>query len=245
VKDSVPANGDSLTVRLYASYKDNNKDTKYAYLEIRVEDGTCICPAKISDTQWLNFMCHNLGALDIISPSQLITREHHGDWYRFGAKQTSMKNTSAHDADNSWDNPNYYTLSGNWPADSIPCPAGWRLPDIDELSAVINKNMNNANISKINPLSDVPDPWKPFSGNQTFSNLKKSGDYLYLPTAGSRYRTSYDLRDRGIYGFYWSSSTGSSSGFGYNIEVTSTPNTLRVNHINRDFGYSVRCVEAE
>jgi hypothetical protein len=99
VKDLVPASGNFLTVKLYASYKPQEDPgvTKYAYLEIRVEDGTCICPAKKSNTEWLNYMCHNLGGLDIISPSQLITREHHGDWYRFGAKNASMKNTPAND----------------------------------------------------------------------------------------------------------------------------------------------------
>jgi hypothetical protein len=79
VKNLVPDNGDSLTVKLMASYKDSNNADKLTYLEIRVEDGTCVCPAKISATQWLNFACHNLGGLDILSPSQLITREHHGD----------------------------------------------------------------------------------------------------------------------------------------------------------------------
>jgi hypothetical protein len=47
VKNMVPVNGDSLSVRLLASYKvqENPTITKYVYLEIRVEDGSCICPA--------------------------------------------------------------------------------------------------------------------------------------------------------------------------------------------------------
>jgi hypothetical protein len=58
-----------------------------------VEDGTCICPARIDANTWLNFMCHNLGGIDIISPSQVITYKHHGNWYRFGAKNSSVVNT--------------------------------------------------------------------------------------------------------------------------------------------------------
>ncbi|MDR2086341.1 MAG: hypothetical protein LBP72_04115, partial [Dysgonamonadaceae bacterium] len=90
IRDLVPANGNSLTVKLTASYRDSNNEPKLAYLEIRVEDGTCVCPAKTESNKWKNFMCHNLGGLDIISSSQLITRAHHGDWYRFGADTVSM-----------------------------------------------------------------------------------------------------------------------------------------------------------
>jgi hypothetical protein len=133
VKDMVPSNGDSLTVKLYASYKpaETPDVTKYAYLEIRVEDGTCICPVKKSATEWLNFMCHNLGGLDIISSSQLITRAYHGDWYRYGASQVSMRNTPDNDESTAWDNATYQSDYSNWTND--PYPAGWQLPTFTEL----------------------------------------------------------------------------------------------------------------
>jgi uncharacterized protein (TIGR02145 family) len=244
VKDLVPANGDSLTVKLYASYKpDNTDETKYAYLEIRVEDGTCICPAKKDANTWVNFMCHNLGGEDIISSSQLITRAHHGDWYRFGAKNPSMKNTPAHDTDNTWDNANYY-ISGNWPDNENenignPCPAGWQLPSITELAAVINKNANGNDIGVINPLTDVPASWLPAS-NQTFSNLKKSGDYLYLPAAGDRHVTGL-LLDRGGYGYYWSSTL---IGHGRYIQIHNVGNTT-VSSVDSEYAMTLRCVEKE
>jgi uncharacterized protein (TIGR02145 family) len=241
IKTRVPSNGDSLTVKLIATYMNNGGLPRVAYLEIRVEDGTCICPAKIDADTWLNFMCHNLGGIDIISSAQLITREHHGDWYRFGAKQTSMKNTSAHDTDNTWDNPNYYTLDGDWPADSVPCPAGWRLPTITELAPLINKNTSGNTIPVINPLTDVPDPWQS-AINSPFSNLKKSGDYLYLPIAGFRLFTNFTLNNRGAFGYYWSS-TGSSNA--RNLLVNSKDGTSLVDTSNRGYGYSVRCVQAE
>jgi uncharacterized protein (TIGR02145 family) len=242
VKNLVPASGNSLTVKLYASYKDDNLDTKYAYLEIRVEDGTCICPAKISDTKWLNFMCHNLGGLDIISSSQLVTREHHGDWYRFGVKNVSMKNTSEHDANNTWDNNASYTALGNWPDNynvyiGNPCPAGWQIPLIDELAAVINMKYSNTTIPEINPLTNVPVSWVA-SGNQTFCNLKKSGDYLYLPATGYR-ETNGKLSLRGSNGFYWSS-TGHSTTEGRYIGIIGFAFFL-----DRGYGFSVRCVEKE
>jgi uncharacterized protein (TIGR02145 family) len=248
VRTLAPADGDSLTVQLIASYKPGGStETRYAYLDIRVEDGTCVCPAKKSATEWLNFMCHNLGGLDIISPSQLITREHHGDWYRFGAKNASMKNTSTNDTrTNSWDNSSYYT-AGNWP-DNVdanignPCPVGWRLPAFAELAAAVNKNTDNSVISPaINPLSNVPASWIPAS-NQTFGNLTKSGDYLYLPAAGSRYFGDGGLLYRGYYGYYWAS-TGFDSTSGRYVRLSSE--AWPVSGAYRHYGFSVRCVEAE
>jgi uncharacterized protein (TIGR02145 family) len=235
VKNKVSDNGDSLTVRLYASYKENNDESKYAWLEIRVEDGTCICPAKTGSNTWLNFMCHNLGALDIISPSQLITYEHHGDWYRFGAKNYSLKNEGTNnDIVDDWissSNANYpfYTGSGDWPVDEIsgnglanPCPAGWRLPTNSEWTAVINNNNNTSWIS---------------GGNV----LRKLGDELILPGAGLRGYTNGRLTTRG-YGYYWSS-TGrdSSDGWIMNFEA-GQPATSYARHGG---GLSVRCVESE
>jgi uncharacterized protein (TIGR02145 family) len=247
VKNLVPSNGDSLTVKLIASYKTAAEPAaiKYAYLEIRVEDGTCVCPAKKSATEWLNFMCHNLGGEDIISSSQLITRAHHGDWYKFGATATSMYNTEAHDSNNSWDNSNY-TSSGNWPDDGTPpCPAGWRLPTKGEWTAVMGLTADYSSISdsdctnaSSNAISSVPSA--SWTGG-VFTNFKKVGDYLFLPAAGYRHGSNGALYSRGSCGEYWSSIEESSTtwdlyvGYGYQ----SMYNT------GRTFGFSVRCVAAE
>jgi uncharacterized protein (TIGR02145 family) len=252
VKDLVPDNGDSLTVRLYASYKDNNKDTRYAYLEIRVEDGTCICPAKISDTQWLNFMCHNLGGLDIISPSQLITYEHHGDWYRFGAKKPSLVNTGTNNGSQDWTYgsygaiPPYYAQetgyaqdnsNWNWPDvldDDIgnPCPAGWRLPTEPEWSGAYGRNTQ----------AYVPDPWITSQDNlSVFSNLKKLGDDLMLPIAGQRnYTYNGLLSARGTSGYYWSS-TGYNENNSRYVSFSSVNSSI-ITSVRR-IGLSVRCTE--
>jgi uncharacterized protein (TIGR02145 family) len=186
-------------------------------------------------------MCHNLGGLDIISASQLITREHLGDWYRFGASQASMKNTQDNDTRNNgtWDNDNYYGLAGNWP-DYVntnignPCPAGWRLPAIDELYAAVNKD--------INPLSNVPATWLS-AGSQTFSNIKKSGDYLYLTTNGERGQNDGSLSGRGVAGSYWSYQGDNYyvQGSYMNFTVAGS-NTNKARHL---YGMSVRCVEKE
>jgi uncharacterized protein (TIGR02145 family) len=156
-----------------------------------------------------------------------------------------MKNTSANDTRiNSWDNPDYYTSSGDWPANSVPCPAGWRLPDIDELAAVVNMNRNNGNITEINILSNVPASWVAYKTDQSvFSNLKKSGDYLYLPAASLREYSDRSLRNRGYCGVYWSSSSGSNSSLGLYMSLYSE--SQHTDNHYRGAGFSVRCVQAE
>jgi uncharacterized protein (TIGR02145 family) len=256
----VPANGDSLTVKLYASYKPNgSNEIKYAWLEIRVEDGTCICPAKTGANTSLNFMCHNLGGLDIISSSQLITYEHHGNWYRFGAKAPSVVNEGTNNgAPQGWTynvtgaTPPYYAevtgytqnnSSWDWPdalagyAEIIanPCPAGWRLPTRGEWEDVIAFNNSPVN---------VPDPWEPDNeDHQTvFCNLKKFGDDLILPSAGIRGEALGQIGYRGVRSFYWSS-PGDINNRAYYLYFEH--GNLRSINANRGCGLSVRCVEAE
>jgi uncharacterized protein (TIGR02145 family) len=239
IKNLVSQNGDSLTVRLVASYKpEGNSDTKLAYLEIRVENGTCVCPAKVSSSPetWLNFMCHNLGGLDIISPSQLITRAHHGDWYMFGAYEASVKNTPTHDTDQLWDNNYCYSnLEDVWANDGVPpCPAGWRMTKKEEWQAVINAS-NNAP-------SNIPEQWYP-ENTKEFRNLKGFGNYLYLPAAGHR-DTSNRLQSRARVGYYRTLQGLSGTHRGYFMSFSKSDAGCD-NHDFAQFGFSVRCVAAE
>jgi uncharacterized protein (TIGR02145 family) len=249
VRSLVPANGDSLTVKLIAAYTDSDELPKVAYLEIRVEDGTCVCPAKISATEWLSFMCRNLGAeYDVISSAQLLTRAHHGDWYLFGAKNVSMANTVAHDTDNTWDDDYYTDGVTDWPAANNPCPAGWRMPLYDEWSAVAT-SANNA-------YAPVPDPWHPthVSGVtiiDEFRNLEKIGDNLFLPIAGRRDSGTTNnyppgLSGRGAEGCYWSTMAISMSSTDYRglflyIGNSSGTHTVGIDIIKKGQGLSVRC----
>jgi uncharacterized protein (TIGR02145 family) len=249
IQDLVPDDGNFLSVQLIASYKpDGSTETKLAYLEIRVEDGTCVCPAKISATQWKNFACHNLGGEDILSSSQLITRAHHGDWYRWGAKTVSVQNLDA-TTDNSpagWNDetnasapytPYYqdsqtYGSGVDWIAANDPCPAGWRLPVAAELAGLVSTS-NNSWIGV--------GPWGGH-GNTQFGNVKKVGDYLYLPAAGNRNTGNGSMRYRGGNGSYWSNSANGSYGKAMNF---SGGNQNLDIYIARSYGYSVRCVAVE
>jgi uncharacterized protein (TIGR02145 family) len=178
--------------------------------------------------------------LDILSSSQLITRAHHGDWYRFGATAVSMANTPAHDANNTWDDSYYQDNNDPWANDGTPiCPVGWRLPTNPEFAAAINKDASNGNLGTDNNTLARPGTWSNSTSN--FSALLKVGDYLYLPAAGYRGISDGSLGYRGSTGYYWSSSAQSSLGW----SATFYSGGSNVTNANRAYGFSVRCVAAE
>jgi uncharacterized protein (TIGR02145 family) len=214
---------EALKVTLHAMFKVSGTWYKES-LEISIQDCVCDCPAKISSTQWLTFQCHNLGGEDIYAGTT-VGREHHGDWYQFGAKNPSMLNTAAHDTNNTWDNTAYESGSADWSAGNNPCPSGYRLPTNDEWAAVINTSYNT---------QSTQGTWS--SGS--FDAVRKFGEYLILPAAGTRYGSNGALSNRGYYGYYWSSSSDSSNG--YNLFFHSSG--ANAGNYSRDNGFSVRCV---
>jgi uncharacterized protein (TIGR02145 family) len=241
VKTSVPVSGRD-TVKLWVSYKVGS-EAKLALRNIRVQDAACHCPARIGhlSDRWLTFACHNLGATqNITSDSQTLGREHHGNWYRFGATAVSMANTLAHDTNNTWDNSYYQDNSNPWANEGVPpCPAGWRLPTIYELAAAINKNASDGSFVAGNNTLTESGNWIERTDN--FSALLKVGDYLYLPAAGCRNRSDGSLGAHGSIGYYWCSSADSSLGrcvyFQNGSQVVTTA--------DRAYGFSVRCVAVE
>ncbi|MDR2087439.1 MAG: hypothetical protein LBP72_09755 [Dysgonamonadaceae bacterium] len=245
-KDNVEAlvNGSGYSVKLLASFRDKSNQAKLADMDISVLDGLCGCPAKISSSDvWLTFQCHNLGGLDILTGSEAFTYQHHGDWYRWGAKTASLVNIGTNDG-SGWTNPDYQATTseddsgqqdtdGNnlWKAENNPCPAGWRLPTNSEWQNVVNNNS-----------------WPSASGWTTdaFNAVRKVSDYLYLPAAGYRSNSNGSLSSRGNSGYYWSSSSyGSPLGYSYGQRLFFFSGSQLVNYEGRAFGYSVRCVAAE
>jgi uncharacterized protein (TIGR02145 family) len=266
VKTSVPVSGRD-TVKLWVSYKVGT-EAKLILRNIRVQDAACHCPARIDrlSDRWLTFACHNLGGSDITSSSQSLTYQHHGDWYRWGAKTASVQNLDATtDA-----NPAVWNYEGNasppytpyyqdsptygsgvdWFTANNPCPAGWRLPDIDELAGIMNyrrPNSSSTSFSNISPVNNTLDyseasTWTTDSNDKThFSAYVKVGDYLYLPTAGYRRNTTGLLSHRGFHSAYWSSSAQSSEGW----YLSGSRWSVNMHYYPRAYGFSVRCVAAE
>jgi uncharacterized protein (TIGR02145 family) len=246
IRNQFEANGaDSSTVKLLANYTDSDENDKIAYLEIRMRDGYCVCPVGN-----LMFMCHNLGAkYDITSPSQIITRDHHGDWYRFGTtKHPSLPNNdnlyNEIDKDgkglgywNTTSTTEYPFQSGSddWDSAYDPCPAGWRLP-------------TNADLEIVRAATGTPFPssdnWTADVDN--YGNFRRFGDYLYLPAAGYRSSGGDDhgkLEHRGQGGYYWSSTANNINA--HYLRFSNSANTgieVHTADASRQYGFSVRCV---
>jgi uncharacterized protein (TIGR02145 family) len=259
-KDNVETlvTGHGYSVKLLASYTDPIGQSKFADMEISVQDGLCGCPAKISATEWLTFACHNLGGLDILTGTEPFTYTYHGDWYRWGAAVASRKNlsttTDANPLPAEWTYINttapaipayqdYDTYQdADWLPANNPCPAGWRLPTNPEFAAAVNKTAENVDLPTENNSLSYPGTWNWSASNKTnFSALLKVGDYLYLPAAAYRYSSDGSLRYRGLHGYYWSSSAQSSYGW----YVSFTNGEILMVYSNRAYGLSVRCVAAE
>jgi uncharacterized protein (TIGR02145 family) len=243
VRDLVVNNGPA-TVKLLVSYMINSAP-KIAYLDIRVQDAGCYCPAQvptgINRFGSLIFMCRNLGAtIDIRSVAELGNinasnfYEYHGDWYRFGVHTASLENTSATGTGTITDwtvlsNEHFPYLDpsdGDWPETPSgpfgnPCPSGWRLPTHDEWGAVINTSRNGGNsFSLVNPANNKLTRKKGTANNSGWSsgnhnNILQIGDYLFLPAAGRRNINLGNLEGRGQLGEYWSSISAGAGSDGY------------------------------
>jgi uncharacterized protein (TIGR02145 family) len=179
----------------------------------------------------------------------LMTRNYHGGWYKFGAKNPSIKNTSANNGIPSspdWSDTDAYpfqNVSKDWYAVNNPCPAGWRVPDVDEWAAVTNKQRNGYIISNL-PANNNVLFWS--VGDWSSKGYMKIGPYLYLPAAGCQYSTTdanYSggkLLFVGNTGYYRSGSAYSSVWF-----LDFYKNVVSIDNNSKIFGYSVRCVAVE
>ncbi|WP_288790356.1 FISUMP domain-containing protein [uncultured Elizabethkingia sp.] len=193
------------------------------------------------NTQWKEFMCHNLGAdlsADPFTPSAAI----HGAKYQWGAKTGEVGRyiSQSDDQGNSgtitgWNSTGkpYDSWSDTTKTENDPCDKGYRVPTRAQWEAVIDNNNIEREGSWIN------------DGNYTtalyFRNASNKRT-LMLPAAGYRFNTIGDLRNRGNLGYYWSSSLffqGSSNiaTMDFYSDRISIGNSYSTN------GYSVRCIE--
>lgn len=127
-----------------------------------------------------------------------------------------------------------YGVLYNWPAAMIACPAGWHLPDISELTELID-----------------------FAGgtNAAGGKLKETGTMHWnSPNAGATNEFGFTARPGGLRGstgifnnigsgaYFWSSSAYDSSDAWY-LRMYYNFSSVLIFYNVRDNGYSVRCIK--
>ena len=123
-------------------------------------------------------------------------------------------------ANNPEDFGNYHT----WYESQNICPAGWRVPTIEEIESLVEADSEWTRIRRVNGR-------KFGSGNNT----------IFLPASGWRDNASSARRSNvGTHGYYWSRSQSATSGL-YSMSFTSN-DAWSVSWGSRHIRLSVRCV---
>ncbi len=200
-------------------------------ISIAIKCGAYLGP---NQTQWNDFMCHNLGADTSINPF-IPNAAIHGARYQWGAQtnETGRYYSQSDDqvsnnavtgwnstpkADNSW-------LDASKTSND-PCPEGYKVPSADQWQKVI----------AYNKITYLGSNWSP----NHYDNAVKYGDGLLLPTAGYRSAFTSVLYDRGLLGYYWSSTELTSPNSFY---LFFAPNGAKLLNGSRNGGYSLRCIK--
>ena len=218
---------------------------------LRLRD--CICCGAFmgpNRTDWREFMCHNLGAVETLNPF-VAHQDLHGRMFKWGVRQFALEAdlNILHAGGNPFpDGMNWANRGGhppvgfgvNWDMTSHtsdhgnPCPPGWRVPTRQEWLDVINQSHN---------------PARRVSGallwNDNVANFYSGihlGNYLFLPNAGSRNMVSGALNFRGHQAHYWSSDSAPGSATDTWSLVFNGSTVLMTNGWCRTSGMPIRCI---
>ena len=211
-------------------------------LTVKISCGAYIT-GSASSPVWKEFMCWNLGAdyaADPLVPSQSL----HGAKYKWGLATLALNVADDQNQSNNagfgaaWTTAAYGippTGFANWDMTTAnPCPAGFRVPSISEMS---NLQANNGT-SAVRGSSSGTGPLDNYTAGIYIGNS------LFLPAAGARdYQTGPMNQPRGGYGFYWTSTASATFDYmGTRIYFYPPDGTIYQSNAQRDYGYSIRCV---
>ena len=191
------------------------------------------CCAKVSATEYKNFMCHNLGAANTSADPFTPTWEINGGYWQWGRLAQAAEGPMATDPKdgvvsgwNTTDAANGSWTDGTTKTANDPCPAGYRVPTNAQWIGVIAHN-TKTNVGSFT------------SSATNYGAGKKFGDQLMLPATGVRSSVNGALYSRGDYGNYWGSTESGISGAWLLNFGSSGAGT---GFINRTYGHSVRCI---
>jgi len=111
-----------------------------------------------------------------------------------------------------------------------PCPAGWRVPALNEL---VGLSLNHSTTTIKDGLTGIY-----YSGSTTYS---ESAPRIFLPTSGHHSGNDGIYYDRTVDGFYWTSETYEST-MSYCLR-TGTRADIGFRIFYRTYDFSVRCIK--
>jgi len=201
-------------------------------------DVTVGCGAYVSSkTDWREFMCYNLGVTDYsadpVNPSQNINDAK----YKWGTGLVALSATDdqnpAYDSGfgSNWQTAAYGgippTTIADWDMDTAnPCPSGYRVPSYTEWLGVAANNI-------------ISFTYKATGMNSSMAG-SKVGNSLFLPATGNRNSNNGSLYNRGVCGYYWSSTHSSTMNCYYTYFCND--GSAESNFVSRNNGNSVRCI---
>lgn len=198
--------------------------------------GVCVnyvCRAKVNSTDYKAFLCYNLGAANTCADPFTPSWEINGGYWQWGRLAQAAPGPTATDPNGSaisgWntDDPPNGSLIDESKTANDPCPTGYRIPTVAQLSGILTSNT----VTSTGTFVDLP---------TNYSVGKKFGDQLMLPVAGERRFSNGFLRRRGLFGAYWSS-TEEEGGYARYLRITSSSDYIDSEYLT--YGYSVRCIE--
>ena len=153
-----------------------------------------------------------------------------GLFYQWNGKRgwSSTEPLSSTDGASEWNVRTKEKGDISWEKSNDPCPAGWRVPVLDEIKTLLDDDK-------------VTHEWTTENGvnGKKFTD-KASGNTIFMPAAGYRYGNAGALHYAGLNGNYWNSPQNSSEDafyFGFGSDYAGMNLSF-----GKAIGLSCRCV---
>lgn len=133
-----------------------------------------------------------------------------------------------------------------WPADSDPCPTGWRVPTSEEILSLVqglsqNDYMSGLDLHWTYSNENAANGHFGMPGFWFWGNVGEAGEKAFFPAGGIYKNDTSGCQIRGLSGCYWSS-TGNGTGAAWYMDFN-RKGYIDTYFDNHACGRSVRCVK--